>query len=287
VRTRLLSDRLIGHERVPHQLDFCRIEARNLGIIDDPEIKILLEQAAEELDVNGGGGSRSTSKARRLIISLMVKLSDFRIRQIYEQIYKRRMYVALCATLLTLSVVLFELAPNILDLPAPSQNPAAAADGGASTAVMVQPDTAARPTHVLHTWTDIFAEPPWRGLLMAGENVYLWCVDKIAVNYLMFIFFAGFAGGIFSAMMRFEPLKKLPGDEIYIFWYRITKPVIGAFGAMVLFIIIISPAFGNGLQSIVSPAMVKELIKDPLSTTGFAFGFLTGFTERIVLPTLK
>lgn len=95
IRTRLLSDRLIERDRVPHQLDFCRIEASNLGLIDDPEIKTLLAQAAEEIDVSGENRSGSARKARRLIISLMVKLSDFRIRQIFEQIYKTDIHGAM------------------------------------------------------------------------------------------------------------------------------------------------------------------------------------------------
>jgi hypothetical protein len=52
IRTRLLTDGIIEVTRVPHQLDFCRIEARNLAMGEDPEIKGLLEQAAEEIDVS-------------------------------------------------------------------------------------------------------------------------------------------------------------------------------------------------------------------------------------------
>jgi hypothetical protein len=86
--------------------------------------------------------------------------------------------------------------------------------------------------------------------------------------------------------MKFQPLNKLPGDELYIFWYRITKPIIGAFGAMVLYLIIVSPAFQESIDAIVSAKVVDDLIKYPMSATGFAFGFLTGFTERIILPKL-
>jgi dolichol kinase len=107
------------------------------------------------------------------------------------------------------------------------------------------------------------------------------------LNLLIFIFFAGFTGVVFSAMMKFQPLNKLPGLELYIFWYRITKPIIGAFGAMILYVIIVSPAFRESIDAIVSTNIVEDLIQQPKSATGFAFGFLTGFTERIILPKLS
>lgn len=110
--------------------------------------------------------------------------------------------------------------------------------------------------------------------------------SHIASNQLYYISFAGFTGGIFSLMMEFQPRNELPGDEIYTSWYYRTRPVIGAFGAMVMYIIIVSPAFSGSLGSIISKEIFKELTSQPLSSTGFTFGFITGFTERIILPKL-
>jgi hypothetical protein len=173
IRTRLLSDRLIERDRVPHQLDFCRIEAGNLGLIDDPEIKTLLDQAAEEIDVSGENRSGSARKARRLIISLMVKLSDFRIRQIFEQIYKKQIYMALCFILLTLSVVLFEIAPEILNIP-----PEANVTGeykeeinmGAVAPPIVSPYQ--RVPQKLHAIQANIVATAWSKLLMITKNGY-------------------------------------------------------------------------------------------------------------------
>ena len=287
IRTRLLSDRLIERDRVPHQLDFCRIEAANLGLIDDPEIKTLLDQTAEEIDVSGENRSGSARKARRLIISLMVKLSDFRIRQIFEQIYKKHIYMALCFILLTLSVVLFEIAPEILNISpeveVTGENKEAFNLGAVVPPVISPHEHAPKKLHAIQANIET---PAWSKLLMISKKGYAWFTKKIVINPLVFIFFAGLTGGVFSAMMKFQPLNKLPGDELYIFWYRITKPIIGAFGAMVLYVIIVSPAFRGSVDAIVSAKVIDDLIKYPMSATGFTFGFLTGFTERIILPKL-
>ena len=86
--------------------------------------------------------------------------------------------------------------------------------------------------------------------------------------------------------MEFQTQTKLQGDEIYTAWYYRSRPVVGAFGAMIMYVIISAPAFYGGIDAILSKEIADKLMKEPLSTTGFAFGFLTGFSERILLPKL-
>jgi hypothetical protein len=118
-----------------------------------------------------------------------------------------------------------------------------------------------------------------------------WCVSKVEflLNLIVstptiFIFFAGLTGGFFSALMKFKPNKQLPGDELYIRWYRLTKPFIGAFGSMVIFVIITTGLFT--MESI-SEAIQNGIVSNPISGAGFTFGFLTGFTERLILPKMN
>ena len=68
-------------------------------------------------------------------------------------------------------------------------------------------------------------------------NIFRLVFDLMTRNPLLFIFFAGLLGGFFSAIMRFQTSKSLPGDAAYLKWYVLTKPFVGAPGATVLFII--------------------------------------------------
>jgi len=86
--------------------------------------------------------------------------------------------------------------------------------------------------------------------------------------------------------MKFKPAESLPGDEAYIRWYVLTKPFIGAFGATILFVIISSKILSTDLINI-NKILAQELISNPVGSEGFTIGFLTGFSERIILPKLK
>ena len=103
-------------------------------------------------------------------------------------------------------------------------------------------------------------------------------------NPLLFIFFAGLLGGFFSAIMKFQTSKSVPGDDAYLKWYVLTKPFVGALGATVLFIIAYS---GLMTSEIINNGMLKTMKETPVGAVGFTFGFLTGFSERIILPKLK
>ncbi len=76
----------------------------------------------------------------------------------------------------------------------------------------------------------------------------------------------------------------MPGDDAYLKWYVLTKPFVGALGATVLFIIAYS---GLMTSEIVNNGMLQKMTESPVGAVGFTFGFLTGFSERIILPKLK
>jgi hypothetical protein len=218
----------------------------------------------------------------------MTKLNDFRIRRMFAQLYKKRMYMLLCFVLLFLSAICFDLKPYLVKRNNDSltARPSEAALK-AETDLNLVSYTGGREKQNTKDKKTYASANFFANLLLNGEKSFLWCTQKVASNPLIFIFFAGFTGGIFSNMMRFQPSNQLPGDELYVFWYRITKPVIGAFGAMVLFIILISPAFRGGVEVVFAKGVVDNLIASPTSATGFAFGFLMGFSERVILPKLN
>ena len=65
--------------------------------------------------------------------------------------------------------------------------------------------------------------------------------------------------------MQFQPSSQLPDDEFYIFWYRFTKRVIGGLGAIVLYVVLESPAFRKGIDTVVNSAIAEILIDRPIS----------------------
>lgn len=121
---------------------------------------------------------------------------------------------------------------------------------------------------------------------MAGlcGTAYNWMV----YNPLFFTFFAGLIAGFFSAVMGLQTSEIQPGADLYLRWYVLTKPFVGALGAVVLYIIVYADSFSvelPGLQGIGS--LTQGLKAAPVGANGFAFGFIMGFSKRITLPKLK
>ncbi|MGD2187072.1 MAG: hypothetical protein PVI71_13130 [Desulfobacterales bacterium] len=277
VRTRLLREDFKRHERIPYHLDFCRGEASNLAVSDRPEIKSLMNQAAEEISPVGSSNQNGNEKAARTIVSLMIRLNDIRIKRLSEQLYRKNLYMILLVILLVLSLTIWNLDDKLV--------PEAIGKSDSKTTSMLNEieqkkiiaHTQAQKNENQRSIFKKYITPAW----MTGENFFLKFIDWMVNNPLVFIYMAGLTGGFFSAMMRFKPLQKLPGDELYIRWYRTTKPFIGAFGAMVLYIFVHANLVD---ANIVSNEIAEKLLKNPANATGFTFGFITGFSERFILP---
>ena len=95
---------------------------------------------------------------------------------------------------------------------------------------------------------------------------------------LAVVFFGGFAGGLFSVVTRARNKELLPGEDAYFIWYVITKPLVGAFGVILIFLLV-----GSGLMQ----SEIMENIGDKAKATVFGYTLISGFTERIIFPNLR
>ena len=95
---------------------------------------------------------------------------------------------------------------------------------------------------------------------------------------LWVVFFGGFVGGLFSIVTRARDRKTVPGEDAYYAVYMITKPLIGAFGAALFFVLI-----GGGFASI---EMLNTLPLEAGVKT-FSFSIVAGFSERLVFPSFS
>ncbi len=266
IRTRLLTDYIIPNEKLQHHLDFCRVEASHLNVQDDPEIKAYLDSAAVELDnYHDPEKDKKNIRTTRSIASVITRLNDIRINRVHEQLQKKIIYLWVLIILLPLSFFLLYI--DDLFLFPPSEN---IKDG----AQMI----------TINTTEEILKISQWGLPDLASFNVFRLVFDLMKSNPLLFIFFSGLMGGFFSAIMRFQTSKSLPGDDAYLKWYVLTKPFVGALGATVLFIIAYSGLF---TAELINNGMLEEMTKTPVGAVGFTFGFLTGFSERIILPNLR
>ncbi|MEJ2169660.1 MAG: hypothetical protein P8X90_29495 [Desulfobacterales bacterium] len=299
IRTRMLSEEIIDAERIPYQLDFCRSEATNMDAQSDPEVKSLMNQAAEELNPKDQTKTNNI-KAIRYITSLMVKLNDMRVKKLSEQVYKKSLYMTLLLILLTFSFCIFFLDDFLVSYATRSEHNNEVSPSSISTnynpartifsnSIRNNSDLVGAAIYCLKfPNAELHSEIFPINILMFTWNSFVWVVELILgliVSYpTIFIFFAGLTGGFFSALLKTEPVKKAQGDELFLRWYYITKPFIGAFGAMIIYIVVTTGLFN---LDFIKGEIVQRLVYHPISGTGFTFAFLTGFTERIILPKLK
>jgi hypothetical protein len=102
----------------------------------------------------------------------------------------------------------------------------------------------------------------------------------IKTNILAFIFFGGLIGGFFSVASRKKTRERKPGEDTYFVWYILSKPFIGAFGAVILFLLIQS-------DFVQLEILKKSNGEDIKRVVAFSVAFLAGFSERIVFPNLR
>jgi hypothetical protein len=73
--------------------------------------------------------------------------------------------------------------------------------------------------------------------------------------------------------------------DVYLRSYLLTKPIVGALGATIFYIIIKSNIVAiDSIQiKVIEQISQNSRMFGPL---GFSFGFIMGFSERIILPTI-
>ena len=78
--------------------------------------------------------------------------------------------------------------------------------------------------------------------------------------------------------------KSIPGDDVYYAWYALTKPVVGALAASILYVIFLADF---APIAVFNEDYIKAIKCNPVGAKGFAFGFIMGFSERIIMPKVK
>ena len=265
VRSRLLTDAgVISDERLPAQLEYCRLEWSKVCPSKEAGLEEMLHDTALELvSMEGHDPSNSETKtennhkARRTLATILAKLNHIRLNDINSQLRIKKVYNVAFFVLLFLSVLLLHLNERLTNQFVPYW---VAYDQFVATFDWLAPNT--------------WVEAPMDFAIYMLQN-----------NLLFYIFFAGLLGGFFSTVMKLRSKEVNIGD-VYLRSYLLTKPIVGALGATILYIIIKSNivALDLGQLQIIDQISKNSYMFGPL---GFSFGFLMGFSERIIMPTVS
>jgi hypothetical protein len=254
-------------------LDFCREEARSMKVQDNPEIKELLHTAAldlviEEEKTEVGKSRKNNEQTVRTISVILARLKGLRLKTFHEQLYKKNAYQGALLFLLPLAIILIYGHEIILAVP-----------GGSFTEV------AYGPSITLNEFPRLGLFEQFKALPLLPWMVTDWLVRSMSQNPLMFIFFAGLVGGFFSAVMKLRDNQGQLGEGAYYKWYVFTKPFVGALGAAILYIAL--KANFLQIKEIIGSNILTSILGSPIGAKGFTFGFIMGFSERIILPRLN
>ena len=259
VRSRLLTDHIIPDERLAAHLEYIRLECAKIC----PEKEASIEQMCHETALQigdtskSGNGEENHQKARRAIAFMLAKLNDIRLNDINTQLRIKKIYNVAFILLAVLSLLLLHLNQVLT-------------------------------TDFVPNWF------PYQQLTDSFElkNPFSWVIAPfdflvymLHTNLLYYIFFAGLLGGFFSTVMRLRS-KNVNISDVYLRSYLLTKPIVGALGATILYIIITSKIMPIDLGQI---QLINKVSGNfhMLGPLGFAFGFIMGFSERIILPTIN
>jgi len=250
-------------------LDFCREDAHGLRVQDQPEIKEALHNAALSLVEGQDTGNETTQpgsrqQAIRNISTILAKLKRLRLETFHAQLQKRNAYISALGVLLLLAAILIY-----------------------GSDVFLATATQTTPTIDRTAPGNFFSHLNPIGQILLSIPLLPWIVmdsltRTITSDPLLFIFFSGLVGGYFSAVMKLQTQTDHAGEWAYYKWYMFTKPFIGALGAAILYITL--KANFLELQNILGSESLQPILYQPISAKGFIFGFILGFSERIILP---
>jgi hypothetical protein len=257
VRSRLLIDNIIPDERLSAHLEYCRLECEKICPPNEDKIaQMCHETALEIVDSNESSNGDVNKKARKTIALILAKLNDIRLNDINTQLRIKKIYDVAFIFLAILSLLLLHLNEVITG--------------------KYEPDW-----FFWHQFIETFEFTNPASWIMAPLD---FTVSLLHNNLLFFIFFAGLLGGFFSTVMRLRS-KKVNITDVYLRSYLLTKPIVGALGAVILYIIITSKIMPIDIGQLKLIDRVSE--NTPMfGPLGFAFGFIMGFSERIILPTI-
>ena len=258
VRSRLLTDDIIPNERLAAHLEYCRLECGKICSKKEDSIEQMChETALQIIDSNESSNGEKNQKARRTIAFILAKLNDIRLNDINTQLRIKKIYNVAFILLAVLSLLLLYLNEVITSDFVPNW-------------------------FSYHLLTESFEFKNPFSWIIAPFDFLVYMLHN---NLLFYIFFAGLLGGFFSTVMRLRS-KEVNISDVYLRSYLLTKPIVGALGAIILYIIITSKIMPIDLGQIqlVDKVSGSSPMFGPL---GFAFGFIMGFSERIILPTIK
>lgn len=236
---------VIPKSLVTEHFDFCCEEAKKLAVRKDPEVNLMIRTIAEDNDSD----PKKIGDMKRHIRALVERLSTIRTGRIHQQFVNVNCLTKSLVFLVPLLLILIALKPV-------KQN-------DIHSAIVVENST---------TWPSVFS---------VIVNPIKFIANKINRNILAFVCFSGLLGGFFSATMRLHAKEYEPGSDAYFGMYVFTKPLIGAVGAVVIFLLFQAGLFNAEIFKEISGNGSLD------RTAVFGFSFLAGFSERIVFPTLK
>lgn len=258
VRSRLLTDNIITNERLSAHLEYCRLECEKVCSGKDDKIEQMCHETALEIvDNYESNSSAENQKARKTIAFILAMLNHIRLKDINAQHRIKKIYNVAFILLSILSLLLLHLNQVLTN-------------------------------NYIRNW--LLYHPVIQTIELGNPISWIiapidFIVAQLHTNLLFYIFFAGLLGGFFSTVMRLRS-KKVNISDVYLRSYLLTKPIVGALGATILYIIITS--------NIIPMDIAQMKLIDQFSNTsvmfgpvGFAFGFIMGFSERIILPTIK
>ena len=253
----IIFDRLYGDTIMSHQLDFCREEAYRLSVENDPEVKDMLQKLAEATAT--GDQKEDVRLVKRITCALIERMNTIRTRRIYDQYVKIRTYKAAFWTLMLLALLLIFNA----DL------------------LVIEPVTVTFPTYTpLEELKLKGGDAP--GIVATLRILFVYHVDVLSFllknNVIAFVFLSGLIGGLFSVVMRVRDRARVPGEEAYFRYYVLTKPFVGALGAVIVYVLFQS--------HFIQMSLVDEFTGN-VGPQVFGFAFLSGFSERIVFPDFR
>lgn len=245
----MMLEKVIPADWLPAQLDFCREESRRLATTKDPEINESIQRLSEIMDRK----DENRLEKVRILRILLERFTTIRAGRIHEQFINIQCYLKAFFTLVPIAVIL--VANDHLLVGKPTvllQFPTADFSGGLGV----------------------------NSLYELGSFIPAFVVYLLTSNLLAFVFLAGLTGGFFSVTIRMRGQELIPGEDAYFNWYVLTKPWMGALGAAILYILLqagfVQFDLGDTAGKLSEPGAAL-----------FGFGFLAGFSERIVFPSLK
>jgi hypothetical protein len=229
-----------------------------------------LAEVTQEDDV-----TKNKDRMIRVIRALIERFTTIRTGRIHHQFVNIRIYQLSLVILIPILVLLIanrDLVTAKMDSqkPNPPKQVRAAIDPPVWPGLTCRDVTTELPCPV-------FLPVAWLTSLYDGTRYLL------GTNILAFIFFAGLAGGFFSVVIRLRNRELIPGEDAYFAWYILSKPFIGALGAVILFILL----NGDFISVNILDTVVDRLKQHDLGPITFGFGFLAGFSERIVFPEFR